>query len=110
MAERFERERELKILLENRLQERLAAPKDPGEIAISEQTRAIVRHALERLSPRQQKVIRLHFGFDGESQTLEEIGKKENPPVTRERIRDIKERALKKLRETLGPQRARGNI
>lgn len=52
---------------------------------------------MESLSEREQKVLRLRFGLeDGRARTLEEIGKDFN--VTRERIRQIEEKALKKLR------------
>ena len=49
------------------------------------------------MTPREERVIRLRFGFvDGKPWTLEEIGKVFN--VTRERIRQIEAKALRKLR------------
>ena len=52
---------------------------------------------LKTLTPREEKVLRLRFGLeDGRSRTLEEVGKEFN--VTRERIRQIKAKALRKLR------------
>ena len=53
--------------------------------------------ALKRLDPREEQVIRMRFGLDGQNpQTLEEVGKEFN--VTRERIRQIEAKALRKLR------------
>ena len=52
---------------------------------------------LDTLTEREQKVLRLRFGLDdGRARTLEEVGKEFN--VTRERIRQIEAKALRKLR------------
>jgi RNA polymerase primary sigma factor len=52
---------------------------------------------LETLTPREAKILRLRYGLEGhEPQTLEEIGQKFG--VTRERIRQIEEHALRRLR------------
>lgn len=52
---------------------------------------------LQTLTPREEKVLRLRFGLeDGRSRTLEEVGREFN--VTRERIRQIEAKALRKLR------------
>ena len=52
---------------------------------------------LETLTEREQKVLKLRFGLvDGRPRTLEEVGKEFN--VTRERIRQIEAKALRKLR------------
>jgi RNA polymerase primary sigma factor len=52
---------------------------------------------LSTLTEREEQVLRLRFGLeDGRSRTLEEVGKKFN--VTRERIRQIEAKALRKLR------------
>ena len=52
---------------------------------------------LGTLTPREEKVLRLRFGIeDGRTRTLEEVGKEFN--VTRERIRQIEAKALRKLR------------
>ena len=52
---------------------------------------------LNTLTPREEKVLRLRFGLDdGRARTLEEVGKEFN--VTRERIRQIEAKALRKLR------------
>ena len=58
---------------------------------------------LKTLTPREEKVLRLRFGLeDGRPRTLEEVGKEFN--VTRERIRQIEAKALRKLRH---PSRAK---
>lgn len=58
---------------------------------------------LQTLTPREQQVLSLRFGlYDGEARTLEEVGKKFH--VTRERIRQIEDKALRKLRH---PSRSR---
>ena len=54
-------------------------------------------HVLDTLTPREEKVLRLRYGIDdGRPRTLEEVGKEFN--VTRERIRQIEAKALRKLR------------
>ena len=59
--------------------------------------KAEISSALSTLDEREQKVIRLYFGLGGGTEmTLEEIGKQFR--LTRERIRQIKEKALRKLR------------
>jgi RNA polymerase primary sigma factor len=52
---------------------------------------------LKKLSPREERIIRMRFGFeDGNQRTLEEVG--QVFAVTRERIRQIEAKALRKLR------------
>ncbi|MEJ5222649.1 MAG: sigma-70 family RNA polymerase sigma factor, partial [Tepidiforma sp.] len=68
---------------------------DPEEIALRSGLRVAVAQALAALDPRERQVLRLRFGFAGEPQTLEEIGAVFG--VTRERIRQIEAKALKKL-------------
>ncbi len=55
-----------------------------------------VERALGQLSEREQKVVKMFFGIDGHEMTLEEIGIKMG--LTRERVRQIKEKAIRKLR------------
>lgn len=55
-----------------------------------------IRNALSTLTPREEKVLMLRYGFDGWERTLEEVGQIYN--VTRERIRQIEAKALRKLR------------
>jgi len=58
---------------------------------------------LDTLTPREQRVLQLRFGLeDGRSRTLEDVGKEFN--VTRERIRQIEAKALRRLRH---PSRSR---
>ena len=69
----------------------------PDYTLMNESLRVEVRRALATLSEREAEVIRLYFGLDREhSLTLEEIGEKFN--LTRERVRQIKEKALARLR------------
>ncbi len=57
-----------------------------------------IEHALRTLPPRDAKVLRLYFGLDGDREhTLEEIGGMLG--VTRERVRQLRDRALRRLRE-----------
>jgi len=76
----------------------------PAERVITANLRDIAGDVLQTLSPREEKVIRLRFGLDieGRERTLEEVG--EDFQVTRERIRQIEVKALRKLRH---PSRAR---
>lgn len=69
----------------------------PDHLLMDESLRIEVRRALATLSEREAQVIKLYFGLDQEhSLTLEEIGEKFN--LTRERVRQIKEKALLRLR------------
>ncbi len=69
----------------------------PDNMLMTESLRVEVRRALASLSEREAEVIRLYFGLDREhSLTLEEIGEKFN--LTRERVRQIKEKAIRRLR------------
>ncbi len=57
----------------------------------------LLNSTLHSLTPREEKVLRLRYGIDdGKPRTLEEVGKEFN--VTRERIRQIEAKALRKLR------------
>ena len=69
----------------------------PAEVASSAMMREQLQEVLHTLTPREEKVIRLRFGLeDGQAHTLEEVGKEFN--VTRERIRQIEAKALRKIR------------
>ena len=75
----------------------------PAEAASSQLLRESVEDVLESLTERERRVLRLRFGLDdGRGRTLEEVGKEFN--VTRERIRQIEAKALRKLRH---PSRSR---
>jgi len=72
------------------------SPRADNQVGVKEVTREVAR-ALGSLSPREESVIRLRFGIgQGEPMTLEEVG--QTLGVTRERIRQIEEKALLKLR------------
>lgn len=69
----------------------------PAEAAAFTMLREQLVDVLDTLTPREEKVLRLRFGLDdGRVRTLEEVGKEFN--VTRERIRQIEAKALRKLR------------
>lgn len=66
---------------------------------MTESLKADIERALSTLTEREAEVIRLYFGLNNEhSLTLEEIGEKFN--LTRERVRQIKEKAIRRLRHT----------
>ena len=69
----------------------------PDELALEEATRESILQALSQLGDRESKILRIYFGLDGEEpMTLEEIGTLLH--ITRERVRQIRDRALRKLR------------
>jgi RNA polymerase sigma factor (sigma-70 family) len=69
----------------------------PEQEMVEEELKTIVNDRLDSLTPREANILRLRFGFDGgEGRTLEEVGKVFK--VTREQIRHIEARALRKLR------------
>jgi RNA polymerase primary sigma factor len=68
----------------------------PDTELIQESLRLEVQQVLNTLSPREADVIRLYFGLEAQALTLEEIGEKFN--LTRERVRQIKEKAIRRLR------------
>ncbi len=75
----------------------------PNDAASQTILREVIEKELETLTPREAKVIRLRFGLvDGKTRTLEEVGQEFK--ITRERIRQIEAKALRKLRH---PSRAR---
>ena len=70
---------------------------EPAEAASFTLLKEQLMDVLSTLTPREEKVLRLRFGLeDGRTRTLEEVGKEFN--VTRERIRQIEAKALRKLR------------
>lgn len=68
----------------------------PAEAAIKNSSRESTTKALSTLPPREERVLRMRFGINTEEKTLEEVGKIFG--VTRERIRQIEAKALRKLR------------
>ena len=59
-----------------------------------------MKRAMKNLSEREVKIINNYFGIDGEPMTLEIIG--EEVGLTKERVRQIKESAIRKVRNNLG--------
>src|SRR5437588_3971206 len=77
------------------IEDRLAPA--PIEVASLAMLRSEMEHVLDTLTPRERRVLQLRFGLvDGQQRTLEEVGKRFG--VTRERIRQIEAKALRKLR------------
>ena len=74
------------------------ADRPPDENLIGESLKADIERALAHLAPREAEITRLYFGIGRENpMTLEEIGQQFE--LTRERVRQIKEKALRKLRQ-----------
>jgi len=83
------------------IEDRNALP--PVDAATRQLLKEQIEDVLSTLTPREQRVLQLRFGLeDGRSRTLEEVGKEFN--VTRERIRQIEAKVLRKLRH---PSRSR---
>ncbi len=71
--------------------------KSPSEAMLNLHLREQTAEVLKTLSPREEKIVKMRFGLqDGSEHTLEEVG--QNFAVTRERIRQIEAKALRKLR------------
>jgi RNA polymerase primary sigma factor len=69
----------------------------PAEVVLNADLKERTSHVLRTLNPREEKIIRMRFGVeDGVERTLEEVGR--SFAVTRERIRQIEAKALRKLR------------
>jgi RNA polymerase primary sigma factor len=69
----------------------------PGEAAVNHNLKEQTKKILSTLTPRQEKIVRMRFGIDEKADhTLEEVG--QDYSLTRERIRQIEEKALRKLR------------
>jgi len=81
----------------------------PDNTLIGESLKVEVRRALSTLSEREAEVIRLYFGLDRDhSLTLEEIGEKFH--LTRERVRQIKEKAIRRLRHATRSKQLRAYL
>jgi RNA polymerase primary sigma factor len=80
--------------------------RSPSEEVINLNLREQTAEVLKTLSPREEKVIKMRFGLmDGSEHTLEEVG--QHFQVTRERIRQIEAKALRKLRHPSRSNRLR---
>lgn len=84
------------------LSARTHEPVTPELALQATQLRAAIAKALQSLTPREERVLRLRFGFEGKDYTLEEVG--EQFGVFKERIRQIEAKALRKLQH---PSRSR---
>ncbi len=81
----------------------------PEEAMEQKSLRTEMEHALKQLSPREEMVLKMRFGLgDGMERTLEEVG--QSFSVTRERIRQIEAKALRKLRHPRRSKRLKGFI
>ena len=81
--------------------------KSPSEVAAQNLLREQLLSVIDTLTPREQKVIRLLYGLDdSHPRTLEEVGREFN--VTRERIRQIEAKALRKLRNPTRSKKLQG--
>ena len=79
----------------------------PSDAVISLNLKEQTESVLKSLTPREEKVIKMRFGVgDGSEHTLEEVG--QNFAVTRERIRQIEAKALRKLRHPSPQPKAAG--
>ncbi len=82
------------------------AASSPSEAAIHASMRAAIDEALDGLSPREAKILRMRFGLDTTTgHTLGEVGKQFN--VTRERIRQIESQAMRTLRDSVKADKLR---
>jgi RNA polymerase primary sigma factor len=81
----------------------------PIELASQQMLKAQIAEALGKLTERERKIIQLRFGLeDGRFRTLEEVGREFG--ITRERIRQIESKALRKLRHPTYSRRLRGYL
>ncbi|MEZ5046187.1 MAG: RNA polymerase sigma factor RpoD/SigA [Chitinophagaceae bacterium] len=77
----------------------LTGSDDTDETVIKDSLREEIRRILKSLSPRESEIVSAYFGLEGnEGPTIEQIGEKYD--LTKERIRQIKERAIKRLQKT----------
>jgi RNA polymerase primary sigma factor len=78
----------------------------PNDAAVYASLRGVTKDVLDTLTPREAKVLRMRFGIEmNTDHTLEEVGKQFD--VTRERIRQIEAKALRKLRHPSRSERLR---
>ena len=81
----------------------------PLELASQQLLRAQIGDALEKLTDRERRIIVLRYGLeDGQFRTLEEVGR--DFGITRERIRQIEAKALRKLRQPATSTRLQGYL
>ena len=81
----------------------------PGEATVNHNLKEQTKKILSTLTPRQEKIVRMRFGIEEKADhTLEEVGQDYN--LTRERIRQIEEKALRKLRHPSRSKKLRAFI
>ena len=81
----------------------------PLELASQQLLKSQISEALGKLTDRERKIIVLRFGLeDGKFRTLEEVGREFG--ITRERIRQIEAKALRKLRHPTYSRKLRGYL
>lgn len=86
--------------------QRIPAKSDAPDATLDrESTKQAIRDIISELTPTERKIITLYYGLDGEQLTLDQIAQIMN--LTRERIRQIKEKALNKLRHPSRSNRLR---
>lgn len=96
----FEEYAEIDDYEDRRYAQSYSTEEDPERYASLSLLQEELKNILDTLTPREEKVIRLRFGLDdGKARTLEEVGRVFN--VTRERVRQIEAKALRKLRHPL---------
>ena len=79
------------------------------EYSQNKEMRHVLNAALHTLTPREEQTLRLRYGFvDGRPRTLEEVGKQYN--ITRERIRQIEAKALRKMRHPSRSKKIKGYL
>jgi len=75
----------------------------PSEAVIDKDLKEKAALALKAITPREQQIIRMRFGFDGDEHTLEKVG--ETLGLTRERVRQIEKQVMRNLRDSAEVQR-----
>ena len=76
----------------------LTGSNDTDDSVIQDSLREEIKRILKSLSPRESEIVSAYFGLDGnDGPTIEQIGEKYD--LTKERIRQIKERAIKRLQK-----------
>lgn len=70
----------------------------PSEAVIDKDLKEKAALALKTITPREQQIIRMRFGFDGDEHTLEKIG--ETLGLTRERVRQIEKQVMRNMRDS----------
>jgi len=83
----------------------IGGPMQPDQQLLTDEAGSIVRGAFSKLKAREERVVRGRYGFDGDIMTLEDLSKQLG--ITKERIRQIEHRALRKLRGVDGSRQRR---